>query len=115
MKNPNTSPPHLPSSLEDDKEDKNEEFMGNAGEEEDVESSSESESVFREEVDATPINRQDLPLYLTPAPGPTIIWWGHSSMQNTYNDGLSRLQNRRIKRILYLERRLTTIGITELP
>lgn len=67
------------------------------------------------EVDATLIDRHGPPLALTPAPVLTIERCGYSNIQAIYNDDLSRLQNGKIKRRLYLERRLITTRMTNYP
>lgn len=119
MKNPSTSPQHSPESSKDDEDEKNKELEYDVVEEKNVESSSkscfESENDVEEEVDVNSIDRKDLPLAITPTLVTTIEWWGYLSMPDTYNDKLGRLPNARIKRNLYLDKRLTTTGMSKLP
>lgn len=83
-KNLSTSPLHSPQPLEAKEE---------------VESSFEVESLENcmEEVDMPQINVQHPLLALAPAPMPTIERWRYPGMKARYNDGLSKLQNGKIK------------------
>lgn len=60
------------------------------------------------------IDRQDLLLTLAPSPGPIIERWGYPNIKKKFNLGLSHLLGGKIMRVLYLNRRMNTIGMSEL-
>ncbi|KAF3669718.1 hypothetical protein FXO37_08887 [Capsicum annuum] len=63
----------------------------------------------------TPPSLEHPPLVIAPALIPTVERWGYLGMQATYNDSLRRLRTGKNKRNLYLERRLITTEMAELP